>query len=185
MSCNISETNKRKPLLDFHWTARHIAYQHFYQDFASATWDPESKIKANSLLLSITEFEFIIVFLIIYQFLSHLAGITVKLQGTEVDIMEAYNQIDDIKSCYKTIRENVNIEFHKVYLQAERMGESVNVDPSKPRSCARQRNRPNAAAENIEDWYRINVAIPFIDHIITELDSQFSGWPKLYQLFFD
>ncbi len=66
----------------------------------------------------------------------------------------------------------------KVYLQAERMGESVNVDPSKPRSCARQRNRPNAAAENIEDWYRINVAIPFIDHIITELDSQFSGLAK-------
>ncbi len=58
------------------------------------------------------------------------------------------------------------------------MGESVNVDPSKPRSCARQHNRPNAAAENIEDWYRINVAIPFIDHIITELDSEFSGLAK-------
>ncbi len=84
------------------------------EDFTSATWDPESKIKANSFFLSITEFEFIIVFLIIYQFLSHLAGITVKLQGTEVDIMEAYNQIDDIKSYYKTIRENINIEFIKV-----------------------------------------------------------------------
>ncbi len=75
-------------------------------------------------------------------------------------------------------QKNINNEFHKVYLQAERMGESVNVDPSKPRSCARQHNRPNAAAENIEDWYRINVAIPFIDHIITQLDSQFSGLAK-------
>ncbi len=36
-----------------------------------------------------------------YQFLSHLAGITVKLQGTEVDRMKAYNQIYDIKSFTK------------------------------------------------------------------------------------
>ena len=65
-----------------------------------------------------------------------------------------------------------------MYQQAERMGASVNVDPSKPRSCARQRNRPNAAAESIDNWYRINVAIPFIDHIMTELDFHFSGLAK-------
>ena len=69
----------------------------------------------------------------------------------------------------KLIRDDIEVEFHKVYLQAERMGISVNVDSSKPRSCARQRNRPNATVESIEDWYRINVAIPFIDHVISEL----------------
>ena len=88
------------PLLELcktRWVARHTAYQHFYQcfkfmvitfevigsgqhqhilsdDFATATWDPESKNKANSLLPSITEFEFIVVFLIVYKFLSHLLG---------------------------------------------------------------------------------------------------------------
>ncbi len=85
---------------------------------------------------------------------------------------------------HKTIRKNINIEFHKVYLQAERMDESVNVDPSKPRSCARQCNRPNATAENIEDWHRINVALPFIDHIITELNSHFISHYTDCQLIF-
>ena len=76
MFCNIAEATKHKPLLELCktcWAARHTAYQHFYQcfkfmvitfevigsgqyqdilsdDFANATWDPESKNKANSLL---------------------------------------------------------------------------------------------------------------------------------------
>ena len=51
----------------------------------------------------------------------------------------------------------------------------MNVQPSKPRTCIRQRNRPNAEAETVEEWYRVNVAVPFLDHIIVELDSQFSA----------
>ena len=30
-------------------------------------------------------------------------------------------------------------------------------------------------AEDIEVWYRINVAVPFLDHIISELNEQFSS----------
>ena len=50
------------------------------------------------------------------------------------------------------------------------MASAVNVDPCKPRTCARQRNRPNAEAETVEEWYRVNVAVPFLDHIIAELN---------------
>ena len=32
----------------------------------------------------------------------------------------------------------------------------------------------NAEAETIEDWYKVNVAIPFLDHIIQEIENQFS-----------
>ena len=64
------------------------------------------------------------------------------------------------------MRKNIEEEFHKVYQQSERMATAVNVQPSKPRSCARQRHHPNADAETIEDWYRINEAVPFLDHII-------------------
>ena len=51
---------------------------------------------------------------------------------------------------------------------------TVDVQPSMPRNCAKQRQRLNADAENTENWYRINVAIPFMDHILQELDSKFS-----------
>ena len=87
---------------------------------------------------------------------------------------EAYQHADDVKQFYKELRKNFEVDFHKVYSQAERMATAVNVDPSKPRSCARQRNRPNAQVETVEEWYRVNVAVAFLDHIIAELDSQFS-----------
>ena len=178
------------------WAERHSAFQHFYQcytfivsaleiiglglhgsdlsdNFKDATWDMESKSKATSLLRVLTDFKFIVIFLVAYWFLSHLAGITVKLQSSTLDIVEAYRQIDE-GQFYKDIRRNVDVEFHKVYVHSERMGVAVNVEPCKPRNCARQRHRPNADAESIEEWFRKNVAIPFLDHIITELDTRFS-----------
>ena len=122
-----------------------------------------------------TSFEFIVVFLTIYQYLSHLAGITVKLQSSTLDILEAYQQIEEVKRFYTGIRNDIQADFNQVYKQSERMATAVNVEPSKSRTCARQRSRPNAEAETVEEWYKVNVAIPFLDHIITELDSQFSA----------
>lgn len=148
------------------------------EDFKNATWDTDNKSAATSLLNSITDFDYVVVFLTMYQFLSHLSGITVKLQSRSLDIIKAHQEVDDIKSFYKSLRKNIKSEFRKVYQQAERMSASVKVVPSKPRSCSRQSHRPNATAESVEDWFRINVAIPFLDHIIMELDSKFTQFSK-------
>ena len=114
---------------------RHSAYQHFYQcytfiikslemislglycnelsqNFVNAFWDTQSKSKATSLLHSIIDFEFIVVFMIAYQFLSHLSGMTIKLQSSTIDIIEAYDQVNEILALYKNIRSNVSGEFH-------------------------------------------------------------------------
>lgn len=105
--------SKRSPLIDLcktRWAARHSAYEHFYScytflvtcceviglglhastlsdNYSNATWDAESKSKASSLLYALTDFEFIVGFLVVYQFLSHLSGITVKLQSRSLDIV--------------------------------------------------------------------------------------------------
>ena len=110
------DTAKRKPLLDLcktRWAERHHAYQHFYQAFVFIVetleligykrhldkygdlygdWDAANTSEAQQI--SITTFEFIIVFLTIYQYLSHLSGITVKLQKRALDIIEAYEMIN-------------------------------------------------------------------------------------------
>ena len=188
------DSNRRKPLIDVcktRWAERHSAYQHFYQcyvfiikslevigmgihkselsdHFADASWDHDSKSTAISLLHGLTYFGFIVVFLTAYHFLSHLSGITVKLQSTTIDIIDAHQQINEIKEFYREMRRNAANEFQKVYKQCERMAATVDVQPSKPRNCARQRHRPNADVETTESWYRVNVAIPFMDHILLE-----------------
>lgn len=195
--CQVKELVYRHTLNGYlHWQCS--AYQHFYQNyifivqcfevismglhtknlsehFATASWDHDTKGTANSLLRGLTDFDFIVVFLIAYQLLSHLSGITVKLQSATIDIVDAYQKVDEVKSYYRETRKNIVSQFHFIYEQAERMANAVNTNISKPRNCCRQIHRPNAEVEGIEDWYRINVAVPFLDHIISELNAQFSS----------
>ena len=103
------------------------------------------------MLHAVTAFEFIIGFLIIYQYLSHLAGISAKLQNTTLDILQAFQEVDKVKHFYKRTGESIQEGFIKIYEQAERLGTAVNVQSSKPRTCIHQRNRPNAEAETVED----------------------------------
>ena len=55
------------------------------------------------------------------------------------------------------------------------MTEKVGVAPTAPRIAERQRHRANAPAVDPKEHYRVNVAVPFFDHIISELDDQFSS----------
>ena len=130
VSKSIVQPSKRKPLIDLcktRWAERESAYQHFYQcyvfiikafevismglhteelsaNFTDASWDRDSKSTATSLLYSLTDFEFVVIFVTVYQFLSHLSGITIKLQSSTIDIIAAFQQVDEIKTFYKEIR---------------------------------------------------------------------------------
>ena len=53
----------------------------------------QNQREACGLLAAITSFDFIISFMTIYQFLSHLEGITVKIQSTSLDILKAYDMV--------------------------------------------------------------------------------------------
>ena len=191
----------RQPLIDVcrtRWAARHDAYSHFYTSFThivkaleviglrlhledysedvTTGWDGKYRTEASGLLSGVVKFEFIVTFLTVYQTLSHLAGMTVKLQSTTLDIVRAYQMVEDIKAVYSSLRENIAVHFTKIYDQAVRMAAAVDVEPAKPRGhCAvRQTHRSNAPAETAEEYYLRNMAIPLVDHVVTELDSQFS-----------
>ena len=92
---NVVEETRRKPLLDVcrtRWAERQSVYQHFYQAYVFITetleligykqniekygtiysdWDTTCRSDAQQLLAGITNFEFIVVFLTAYQYLSH------------------------------------------------------------------------------------------------------------------
>ena len=117
----LPENRRKKPLIDLcgtRWAARHDAYSHFHASFGSLIetfeviahkmhadrydfvadiypdWDGHSRSDASSLLHAITDFSFIVTFLVIYKWLSFLAGITVKLQSSHLDILEAYAMVN-------------------------------------------------------------------------------------------
>ncbi|KAI8516539.1 Fibrinogen- domains (FReDs) [Branchiostoma belcheri] len=105
---NNGDDAKRKPLLDLcktrcaerHKPLEMIAYSRPLDKYGEtfADWDTGNRSAAHQILKSITSFDFIVVFLIMYHYLSHLAGITVKLQGRAVD---------EIQDIYRREREGV------------------------------------------------------------------------------
>ena len=58
------------------------------------------------------------------------------------------------------------------------MANEIGAEPSAPRVPKRQRHRQNAESDSPQQYYLSNVAIPFMDHLCVELDSQFSEHSK-------
>ena len=85
-------------------------------------------------MAGLEQFEFIITFLTVYQYLSHLEGITVKLQSTSLEIIQAFHMIKEIKVLYKNLKEVAERDFSKIYDQAVRIADKIDVQPSKPRT---------------------------------------------------
>lgn len=195
---NVVDAAKRKPLLDLcktRWAERHSAYQHFYQAFVFivealemigfkrhlakygdkyADWDPASCSDAQQILASIASFEFIVVFMTMYQYLSHLTGITVKLQKRALDIVEANEMISEVATLYKDERKDVDSSFDRIYAQSVVMAEKIGADVSMPRIASRQQHRSNVEASSPCEYFQRNVAISVLDHIIMSIDQQFS-----------
>lgn len=186
---------QRKVLIDVcrtRWAARHNAYSHFYtayifivkalevialglhkeaySDDVTTGWEGKYTAEASGLLTGLEQFEFIITFLTMYQYLSHLEGITVKLQSTSLDIIHAFHLVEEIKGVYQSLRKTVTDDFTKIYDQAVRMADKVDVQPTRPRTAGWMKNRANAPAEGVQEHFLRNVAIPFLNHVISDLE---------------
>ena len=84
---------------------------------------------------------------------SIVACVLKDLNGLGLDVSNIRGQGYDGASNMSSAR--VDKEFQGVYLHAVRMAESVGVQPSKPRTCARQRDRSNIVADTVEEWYKL------------------------------
>ena len=115
----IPDVSSRKGLIDMCRTrraARHTAYIRFYwaypyviaaleniscganhemcgDEYQDATWDRKSKDHAVAPLASLSTFDFIVSFIVLYEFLLHLSGVSVKVKGQPVDIIKAYQEV--------------------------------------------------------------------------------------------
>ena len=61
-------------------------------------WDPETKTKAGGLLAYMMNFQNIVSFIVLKNCLHPLSGLASKLQKRDLDILDAYNKIDDVVS---------------------------------------------------------------------------------------
>ena len=82
-----------------------------------------------------------------------LRGLTKKLQLQALDVFYAYKEVHSVVSILRGMRENSNAEFHQVFVEATKLGETLHGEtfqPSMPHVAQRQVYRSNVDARAAE-----------------------------------
>ena len=66
---------------------------------------------------------------------------------------------------------NDYVLWDRLYEKAVSLAEAIGVDPSVPRRHGRQANRPNAPADTPSQYWKVNMFLPFLDHLVVELNT--------------
>ena len=183
-----------KPLCRTRWVERHDALEVFVdlypvivqalddiargEDFV--TWNRDTVNDANGLLSAIERFSFLLTLIVVFSVLSYIKGLTLLLQQSSLDIVQGIQLVQEVQEQLKELREQID-DWHKIWFQlAVDMAEEVGTEkPSIPRRCNR---RANVEAEIPEVYYRRSLTIPFLDHLLQELDDRFSSNAKVATL---
>ncbi|XP_071965592.1 52 kDa repressor of the inhibitor of the protein kinase-like [Antedon mediterranea] len=198
---------KIKGLCKTRWVERHDCYETFHELFAHIvttlevilrpndfpdiignedwSWDPDTRTKAQGLYSTLQSFEFLMSFFVTKQCLFPNRPIAVKLQRSNLDSFEAYHKIDTVISQLQEIRRDIDNHFSAWFADASQLTISVGGVVSKPRTNRRQLHRSNVPADTIEEYFRKNLAIPFIDHLLNEMETRFNAQSRVIASLFE
>lgn len=118
-------------------------------------WNRERRSDAQSLLLAMSQFPFVVALVLSQEVLAYTKGLSVKLQGRYVDVVQAHRDIEHVKTTIKSVWSRVD-DFHS------QLGQSIDVAETAPRQTNRQQHRQNIPSDNISDYYKCNLTIPIL-----------------------
>ena len=133
-----------------------------------------SATEAYALSSLFSNFDFIVTLVVVRMCLGYTRSATVQLQGVHIDIINGLNEISMIKTSLQTAR-NLIDSYNRVWFQmTEDIAKNVGVAAHSPRICGRQTYRGNAPASDTCSYYKCNLSILFLDHLLQELSTRFS-----------
>ena len=127
----------------------------------------ETSTKASSFYKLIASFDFIATLVLTRSILDLTLPVTELLQGKEIDMADASHLLDFLKSVILSKRNTLD-EFHKNYYRIIlEIASKVNINETKPRTVAFQKNRNKVPSESVSDYFKKVVTIPRLDHLLT------------------
>ena len=101
-------------------------------------------------------------------------GITQKLQGRTIDVIDAYQNVNRCIQDIELLRENVEKESDVIFKQAVWMADQINVEPNTPRVGKKQIYRDNVPANSPEGYYEPALVKPIVNSFILEMTHRFN-----------
>jgi len=176
--CDTRFVERHDALIVFADIYEHIL--HSLDAIAQQSRDRKAADKAVSLSRAMTDPVFIVAPLSCAE---KVMGVTVtlsrSLQKVNQDLFEATQSVDFVKDELTKWRESVNNEAwddadNSVFATAESVAAAAGISITTPRVVGRQTARSNVPASNPTDYYRRGVWYPYLDSIITAMDTKFT-----------
>lgn len=143
------------------------------------SWIGESAQKAATFKEMSKSSNFIISMLVIEELFAYAHPLSVSLQGKQVDLSAAMEMVNILLTLLKKMRENAELEFHKLFNVAGNIAEEIGSEIKVPRLAKHQTHRENYENSCAEEYYRRSIFIPFVDHFIHYLESRFTAHKNL------
>ncbi|XP_074658629.1 52 kDa repressor of the inhibitor of the protein kinase-like [Tubulanus polymorphus] len=180
-----STKQRLKQMCRTRFVERHDAFEVFVELYpaiercfsdmsTSQNFNRETTSDATTLLAAITQFQFIVTLITVKNCMGYTKGLSKKLRGRSEDILSAYNSIEIVKATIKSVRSDINAVFSSWFEEITNLAAQNGIAPSKPRTCNRQTQRGNYPADTPEEYYRRSLVIPYIDGLISGLETRFS-----------
>ena len=116
-------------------------------------------------------------FLVSLQVAGHCLAKTVSLsralQDPSQNIGDAIARIMAVRKALEDERGVADEVFHRVFQSASELADKIGEELTAPRIRGRQTHRANAPADGPEEYYKRNIFIPFLDHLIDQLKMRF------------
>lgn len=75
------------------------------------------------------------------------------------EIVQAFSQVKQVD-----LRNEAEKYHGEWFSEVESICRAVDIEPTKPRTCARQTHRTNIQAQTASEYYRKTITIPLLDH---------------------
>ena len=141
---------KVKVFCETRWIQRHVVleevqllYEPILQTLETITlekgWDRKTIDLAHGLLKNITEPTFLVALNVCSYTLGFTKQLSLMLQGTAMDVIEAYKEIKLVKTKLNSLRGNCDEVFNcEVWPKVEELAHIADIELSTPHQCGRQ-----------------------------------------------
>ena len=141
----------------------------------------QARSDAQGVFWTMKSFQFPLHMIIVRNIISYTLPLTYELQKKRLDVVKAYQAVDNVVEALEDCRENIDVKHQEWYEEVVCFAkEKLDVQPSVKRITGQQTLRENYKTDNPSTFYKVSVTIPFLDMIITELKSRFSTHHRIH-----
>ena len=146
------------------------------EPYEMGQFDGKTVGEANGLLHALSSDSFLVALRCNLYMSGYLKPLSVLLQGSHLDILEANKEITGVLELLRDNREKCEEKFKPIF---EATGEMTALhgrpSPEIPRQAGRQTLRSNVPASTPEEYWRRTVFVPFLDTLILQMEERFTA----------